>query len=194
MQRTGKGQISIRSLWKISQMTRSLGGNVTPLGAQRRRLAPLTGSAVLGAGDPAPQAPPQQGRLLSARVWRRHTVSSRGFLRTFTLPGLKSSRPRPHAEYLRGPGRANRKSAAERPPTHPNRKRRRRWRRWPVRPGAREASARVPGASRLGWCWPGTCRPPVGLRPSPRTVRPRRRGSEGLRSAPSPHLPGKSPT
>lgn len=31
-------------------MTRSLGGNATPLGALRRRLAPLTGSAVWGEG------------------------------------------------------------------------------------------------------------------------------------------------
>lgn len=38
-------------------MTRSLGGNATHLGAQRRRLAPLTGSAVWGQATPRRKLP-----------------------------------------------------------------------------------------------------------------------------------------
>lgn len=103
-------------------MTRSLGGNVTPPGSQRRRLAPLTGSAVWGAGDPAPLAPPQQGRLVSARVWRTHTVSaSPGFQRTdFHLPGSQTfAAPPPRRIPARPRAREPEVGDERRPPLPP---------------------------------------------------------------------------
>lgn len=146
---------------------------------------------LLGAGDPAPQAPPQQGQLVRL-----------GF------GGLTQS---PHLRTSRGLS-LSRVSKPRGPAPTPK---------IPARPGTREpevgdsgapraeAAAQVKAAAcaarRMGglgsslWslaAWlrlAGYLRPTCGSPASARALCPRRRDSEGLRSAPSPHLPGKSP-
>lgn len=161
-------------------------GSAAPLGAERRRLAPLTGPTVWGSATPRRSSPLSKGGRARPRRGGRtqppYLCASKDF-HSPRSPDLAAPPP-PRVKIPARPGRANRKSAAERCPPPPERKRRRRWRRRPGRPGAREAWTRVPRASRPGWDWLSTCRPPAGRaglgcagRASQAQV------SEGLRSA-----------
>lgn len=173
-------------------------GSAAPLGAERRRLAPLTGPIVWGSATPRRSSPLSKGGRVRPRRGGRtqppYLCASEDF-HSPRSPDLAAPPP-PRVKIPARPG-SRRQSGA---PPPPERKRRRRWRRRPGRPGAREAWTRVPGASRPGWDWLSTCRPPAGrtgLRCAGRASQAQ--VSEGLRNALPPPPPlslpplGKSP-
>lgn len=105
-------------------MTGSLGGNATPLGAQRRRLAPLTGSAFWGQATPRRKLPLSKVNWFGSGLADSHSLLTSGLPEDFHFLGSQNlAAPPPPPKYLRGRGRANRKSATAAPP---GRKRRRR--------------------------------------------------------------------
>lgn len=129
----------------------------------------MTGPTVWGVRNPAPQSPISEVDGFAPGPGGRTQPPPR----TFTIhppldPRLHTSRPRTHPKpkYLRGPGRADRKSAAER------------------RPSRAEAATQVEAAA-LGGRAGGRAR---GLRSRP----PEPRGSAGAGRVPAAHLRGSA--
>lgn len=171
-------------------MSRSLGGNATPLGSQRRRLAPLTGSAVWGQAIPRRKLPLGKVNWFGSGLADSHSLLTSGLPEDFHFLGSQNLAAPPPPQI---PARL----ATREPEVGDSGA--------PRAEAAAQVKAAACGARRMGglgsslWslaAWlglagylPPTCGSPA----SARALCPRRRVSEGLRSAPSPHLPGKSP-
>lgn len=123
-------------------MTRSLAGNSSPLGAQSRRLAPVTGSAVWGRATPRRKLPLIKVDWLGSSLADAHSLCIAAPPEDFHFAGSQNLAAPPPPQIPARPGTREPEVGDRAAP--PGRKRRRRWRRRPVRPGAREASARVP--------------------------------------------------
>lgn len=96
-------------------------GSAAPLGAERRRLAPLTGPTVWGSATPRRSSPLSKGGRVRPRRGGRtqppYLCASEDF-HSPRSPDLAAPPP-PRVKIPARPGRANRKSAAERRPPHP---------------------------------------------------------------------------
>lgn len=96
-------------------------GSAAPLGAERRRLAPLTGPTVWGSATPRRSSPLSKGGRVRPRRGGRtqppYLCASEDF-HSPRSPDLAAPPP-PRVKIPARPGRANRKSAAERRPPIP---------------------------------------------------------------------------
>lgn len=167
-------------------------GSAAPLGAERRRLAPLTGPTVWGSATPR-RSPPSARSTGSSQTRRLHTASVPRRLRGLSLsPVFRPRGPAPTPSQNTCAARATRTGSRRQsgaPPPTPR-----------TEAAAQvEAAARAAGrarslGSRPGWGWPGTCRPPAGRAGLRAGRASQAQVSEGLRSAlPPPPLPSLLP-